>query len=47
MAQPTAPRKTRPPSPTLDAAHEVIRVLGLQGGDGDLPPEDADTDSDL
>ena len=47
MAEPAAPRKTRPQSPTLDAAHEVIRVLGLRGGKGDLPQEDAGTDSDL
>ena len=49
MAEPTAPRKTRPRSPTLDAAHEVIKALGLQsrGGDPPPPPEDADTDSDL
>ena len=49
MAEPTAPRKTRPRSPTLDAAHEVIRALGLQSRSGDPPPppEDADTDSDL
>ena len=37
MAEPTAPRKTCPRSPTLDAAHEVIRMLGLRGGDGDPP----------
>ena len=47
MAQATAPRKTRPRSPTLDGAHEVIRALGLRGCDGDPPLEDADADSDL
>ena len=48
MAEPAAPRKTRPRSPTLDAAHEVIRALGLRGGDGDPQiQEDADADSDL
>ena len=47
MADPAAPRKTRPRSPTLDAAHEVIRALGLRGGKEDPPQEDADTDSDL
>ena len=47
MAEPAAPRKTRPRSPTLDAAHEVIRALGLRGGEGDPPEEDAGTDSDL
>ena len=47
MAEPTAPHKTRPHSRTLDAAHEVIRALGLQSRGGDPPPwEDADTDSD-
>ena len=34
MVEPTAPRKTRPRSATLDAAHEVIRALGLRGGGG-------------
>ena len=47
MAEPGAPRKTRPRSPTLEAAHEVIRALGLRGDEGDLPQEDADADSDL
>ena len=47
MAEPAAPCKTRPPSPTLDAAHDVIRALGLRGGDVDSPQEDADADSDL
>ena len=47
MAEPAAPRKTRPTSPTLDAAHEVIRALGLRGDEGDLPKEDAGADSDL
>ena len=32
MAEPAAPRKTRPRSPTLGAAHEVIKALGLRGG---------------
>ena len=47
IAEPAAPRKTGPRSPTLDAAHEVIRALGLRGGEGDPPQEDAGTDSDL
>ena len=47
MAEPAAPRKTRPRSPTLDEAHEVIRVLGLRDGEGDPPQGDAGTDSDL
>ena len=48
MAEPTAPRKTRPQSLTLDAAHEVIRALGLQSSGADPPPpEDTDTDSHL
>ena len=47
MAAPAAPRKTRPRSPTLDAAHEVIRALGLRDGEGDPPQGDAGTDSDL
>ena len=47
MKEPAAPRKTRPRSPTLDAAHEVIRALGFRGGEGDPPQEDAGTDSDL
>ena len=47
MAEPAAPRKTRPRSPTLDAAHELIRALGLRGGEGDPPKEDAGTDSNL
>ena len=47
MAEPAAPRKTRPRSPTLDAAQEVIRALGLRGAEGDPPQEDAGTDSDL
>ena len=47
MAEPAAPRKTHPRSPTLDAAHEVIRALGLRGGEGDPPQEDAGADSDL
>ena len=47
MAEPAAPRKTRPRSRTLEAAHEVIRALGLRGDEGDLPQEDTDADSDL
>ena len=47
MAEPAAPRKTRPQSLTLDAAHEVIRALGLRDGEGDPPQGDAGTDSDL
>ena len=47
MAEPAAPRKTRPRSPTLDAAHEVIEALGLRGGEGDPPQEDAGADSHL
>ena len=47
MAEPAAPRKTRPQSPTLDAAHEFIRALGLRGGKGDPPQEDVGADSDL
>ena len=47
MAEPAAPRKTRPRSPTLDAAHEVIRALGLRDSEGDPPQGDPGTDSDL
>ena len=47
MAEPAAPHKTYPRSPTLDAAHEVIRALGLGGGEGDPPQVDANTDSDF
>ena len=47
MGEPAAPRKTRPRSPTLDAAHKVIRALGLRGGEGDPSQEDAGADSDL
>ena len=47
MAEPAAPRKTCPRSPTLEAAHEVIRALGLRGGEEDPPQEDAGADSDL
>ena len=47
MAEPAAPRKTRPQSPTLDAAHQVSRALGLRGDEGDLLQEDAGADSDL
>ena len=46
-AEIAAPRKTRPRSPTLDEAHEVIRALGLRDGEGDPPQRDAGTDSDL
>ena len=46
MAEHAAPRKTRLWSPTLDAVHEVIRALGLRGGGGDPPQEDAGADSD-
>ena len=42
-----AKRKTRPRSPTLDAAHEVMRALGLRSSGGDQPQEDTDTDSEL
>ena len=47
MAEPAAPRKARRLSPTPDAAHEVIRALGLRGGEGDPPQDDAGADSDL
>ena len=47
MVEPAAPRKTRPRSQMLDAAHKVIRALGLRGGEGDPRQEDAGTDSDL
>ena len=47
MAEPAAPRKIRPRSPTLDEAHEVIRALGLRDGERDPPQGDAGTDSDL
>ena len=47
MAEPAAPRTTRPRSPTLDAAHEVIRALELRDGAGDRPEEDAGADCDL
>ena len=47
MAEPAAPRKTRPRSQTLDAAHEVIRALRLRDGEGDPPQGDAGTDSAL
>ena len=47
MAEPAAPRKTRPRSPTLDAAHEVIRALGLRDGKEDPRQGDAGTDSGL
>ena len=47
MAEPAAPRKTRPRSPTLDEAHEVIRALGVRDGEGDPPQGDAGRDSDL
>ena len=47
MAEPAAPRKTRPRSPTLDAAHEVISALGLRDGEGEPPQGDTGTDSGL
>ena len=47
MAEPAAPRKTRPRSPTLDAADEFIRPLGLRGGEGGPPQEDVGVHSDL
>ena len=47
MAEPAAPRKTRPRSLTLEAAHDVVRALGLRCGEGDDPREDAGADSDL
>ena len=47
MAEPAPPRKTRPRSPTLDEAHEVIRALGLRDGEGDPPQGDAGMESDL
>ena len=47
MAEPAAPRKTRSRSPTLDAAHEVIRALGLRDREGDPPQGEAGTDSNL
>ena len=47
IAEPAAPRKTRPRSPTLDAAHEVIRALGLRDSEGDPPKGNVVTDSDL
>ena len=47
MAEPAGPRKTCSRSLTLDAAHEVIRALGLRGGEGDPPQGDAGTHSDL
>ena len=46
-AEPAAPCKTRPRSPTLDEAHEVIRALGPRDGEEDPPQGDAGTDSDL
>ena len=42
MAEPAAPRKTRPRSPTLDEAHEVIRALGLRDVTEDMDPADAE-----
>ena len=39
MTEPTAPRKMRPRSRTLDAAHEVIRAPGLRGSDEDPLPQ--------
>ena len=47
IAEPAAPRKTRPRSPTLDEAQKVIRALILRDGEGDPPQGDAGTDSDL
>ena len=47
MAEPRAPRNTRPPSPTLDEAHKVIRVLGLRSRGRGSPQEDTDPDSDV
>ena len=47
MAEPAAQRKGRPRSPTLDAAQEVIKALGLRDGEGDPPQGDAGTDSDV
>ena len=41
------PSAKHAPDPTLYAAHEVIRALGLGGGEGDPPQEDAGADSDL
>ena len=38
MGEPTAPRKTRPRSPTLEATHKVIRALGALGSDEHPPP---------
>ena len=45
-AEPAAP-KTGPQSLTLEAAHEVIRALGLRGGEEDPSQEDAGADTDL
>ena len=47
MAEPAAPGKTRPRSPMLDAAHDVISTLGLRAGEGDPPQGDAGANSDL
>ena len=47
LAEHAAPLKTRLRSLTLDAAQEVTRALGLRGGEGDPPQEDAGADSDL
>ena len=47
MAESAAPRKKRARSPMLDAAHGVIRALGLRGGEEDPPQKDAGADSDL
>ena len=47
ITEPAAPSKTCPQSPTLEAAHEVFRALGLRDGEGDPPQGDAGTGSDL
>ena len=39
IAEPRAPRKTRPRCLTLDAAHEVIRALGFKSRSRDPPPQ--------
>ena len=43
----TAPCNTRPQSPALDEAHEVIRALGLQNCRVDPPQEDSDSDVEV
>ena len=47
MAEPTAPRNTRPRYLTLDDSHEVIMALVLQSRGGEPLQEHYDTDSDL